>query len=296
MKTIFMGIPQRNNIFQEKAQPFDGTVKPIAIYLDMVEKQTVRCLNCNTEFQGNFCFHCGQKASVTRLTWKSLLDEFLHFFTHAEHSFIYTSKQLVVAPGVIVKAFLDGQRKKVHKPVTFLLIWLAILKIFTGFFQYAVKHWGLYQFSKTEPDFRILWTGPKNPFITNYENLLIVLVQAPVLIIVGLSVFRKTKNTFVESWVAILYATALTCIVGVGMEISTFIFRLLKLPLTTGILNDSFLLLYIITGIWVIFSFEKVYRPMASRAWQLVIALILSVFATYASDLVFYCLYRYFPA
>ena len=253
------------------------------------------CLNCGTHFKGNYCSNCGQKASVARLTWKSLFEEFLHFFTHAEHSFVYTTKKLITHPGVIVKEFLDGKRKKVHKPITFLLIWLALTKLFVGFLNYCVRHWDLYQFANAEPVFRIMWKGPKNSHILDYENLIVILVQAPVLIIVGWSVFRKTKNTFVESWVAIIYATSFTFITAVIMQSIAFILRLLHAPVTKGFINDFFLVCYVLSGIWIIYNFERTYRPQGSRKWQLLIAVVLALFAVYASDIVYYVLQRFIP-
>lgn len=257
--------------------------------------KNTNCLNCGTHFKGNFCPQCGQKATVSKLTWKSLLEEIAHFITHIEHSFVYTTRKLITAPGIVVQEFLAGKRKKVHKPITFLLIWLAIIKLLNELLQYCVTHWNMYQFEKMSPTFRILWSGPKNQHILDYENLIIILVQAPVLIIIGWSVFRKTKNTFVESWVAILYATSLTFITEAIMQLTTFAFRILHVPASTGFINDLYLVAYIITAIWVIYSFEKTYRPAESRKLQFLIAFALALFAIYASDLVFYLLYRLIP-
>lgn len=254
------------------------------------------CLNCGTHFRGNYCPHCGQKATIAKLTWRSLSEEFIHFFTHAEHSFVYTTKKIITAPGVIVKEFLDGKRKKVHKPITFLLVWLAMTRLLTGFLNYCVTHWNLYQFQKTTPAFRILWRGAKNQHILDFENLIDILVQAPVLVIVGWGIFRKIKISFVESWVAILYATTLTFIVAMAMELTTFVFRLLQLPFTSGAINDLYLVVFILTGIWIIYCFQKVYHPAESGKLQFLIAVVLAFFAVYTSDFVFYLLYRFIPA
>ncbi len=154
----------------------------------------------------------------------------------------------------------------------------------------------MYQFQKTTPAFRILWSGPKNQHILDFENLINIFVQAPVLvIIVGWAIFRKTKNTFVESWVAVLYATTLTFIVAIAMELTTFVFQLLQLPFTSGAINDFYLVVFILAGIWIIYSFQKVYRPAESKKLQFLVAVVLSLFAVYTSDLVFYFLYRFIP-
>jgi hypothetical protein len=84
------------------------------------------CLNCGTEVIDKFCPHCGQTITVGRLTWHHLLEETVHFITHIEQGFLKTTKELIVKPGLVHKNFLDGKRKTYHKPVSFLLIWVAV--------------------------------------------------------------------------------------------------------------------------------------------------------------------------
>ncbi len=84
------------------------------------------CLNCGAEVTDYFCPHCGQKASVKRLTWKGLGEEVLHFFTHIEKGFLKTTLLLIIKPGVLCKGYLSGERKRYHKPVGFLLIWITV--------------------------------------------------------------------------------------------------------------------------------------------------------------------------
>lgn len=84
------------------------------------------CLNCGTPVIDKYCPHCGQKITVGRLTWHHLLEETAHFFTHIEQGFLKTTKDLIIKPGLVHKNFLDGKRKAYHKPVSFLLIWVAV--------------------------------------------------------------------------------------------------------------------------------------------------------------------------
>jgi hypothetical protein len=89
------------------------------------------CLNCDTQVTDKFCPHCGQKVTVDRLTWHHLLKEVVHFFTHIEKGFLRTTKELITKPGIMHKNFLDGKRKTYHKPVSFLLIWVAVFLLIT---------------------------------------------------------------------------------------------------------------------------------------------------------------------
>jgi hypothetical protein len=90
------------------------------------------CLNCGTEVASKYCPDCGQKATVDRLTWHHLLEETVHFFTHIEKGFFRTTKELITRPGAMHKNFLDGKRKLYHKPVSFLLIWVAVFLLLTA--------------------------------------------------------------------------------------------------------------------------------------------------------------------
>ena len=56
------------------------------------------CKNCGTEFEGNYCNQCGQKATVGRLTWKSVWDNLLHGISHVDNSFVKTTRMLIVHP------------------------------------------------------------------------------------------------------------------------------------------------------------------------------------------------------
>ncbi|HEX6845962.1 MAG TPA: DUF3667 domain-containing protein [Chitinophagaceae bacterium] len=90
------------------------------------------CLNCGTEVTDKFCPHCGQKATVGRLTFHHLLEEAIHFFTHIEKGLPRTTMELLTRPGSMQKNFLDGKRKTYHKPVSFLLIWVATFLLIEG--------------------------------------------------------------------------------------------------------------------------------------------------------------------
>jgi hypothetical protein len=84
------------------------------------------CKNCGHKLQGNYCSHCGQKAAAHRITFTYIGHEIIHFFSHMEHGFFYTSKELIVRPGKVVKHFIEGKRKNYQAPVSYFLIWVSI--------------------------------------------------------------------------------------------------------------------------------------------------------------------------
>lgn len=256
----------------------------------------IHCLNCGHSFQGNFCSNCGQKASVKKLNWKSLTDEFIHFFTHAEHSFIYTTRSLFNKSGYIVKEFLDGKRKKVHKPITFVLIWFAIYKLISTGYDSLSTWLELKKFTFSEPTLRVLWHGVKNKTLIQYENFITILIVAPLLVLLGWVVFRKTKTSFVERWVALIYGSAYTVIISTLLATLGFVLKLFRAPVKTGFVNDIYFLIYYFSIAWFIYGFEKTFQPASSKRVKIFLALLMSLVANYAADIVWYILYSLFPA
>lgn len=250
------------------------------------------CLNCGKALNGNYCSHCGQKATVARLTWKNLVNELVHFFTHAEHSFVYTSKQVIRDPGMVMKDFLDGKRQRIHKPVTFLLLWAAIDRILVSFYAYCTQHFNLYVFADTTPALRILWRGPRNPAVVANETWITLLFQAPILVLLGWLIFRKTKTSFVERWVIIIYGLSATMILSVTLRTITFLLRLSEAPITRGNFNDAYFLSYQLLNTWIVYSFLKVFRSGIPPITRFVFAFLVGLLANYISDIAFYLVYR----
>jgi hypothetical protein len=253
----------------------------------------VTCLNCGKRYTGKYCSECGQKATAAKLTWKSVMEEFVHFFTHLEHSFVYTSKRLITQPGAVMKDFLDGKRKLIHKPITFLLIWAAINSLIKAFYTYCTSQFDLYRFEDAPPSLRILWSGYKNPILAANENWASLLVQAPMLVLLGWLIFRKTRTNFIERWVIIIYGLSATMMLAVVMNTATFLLRLAQVPLSKGNINDGYFLCYQLMVTWIVYSFQKVYRPRMPEILKIITAFVLALVGNYASDIAFYLLYRF---
>lgn len=255
----------------------------------------ITCLNCSKKYSGKFCPECGQKATVSKLTWKSVIGEFIHFFTHAEHSFVYTSKRLITKPGVVMKDFLDGKRKLIHKPITFLLIWGAVDRIILTFYNYCTDKFNLYEFADTSPSLRIIWHGVRNQKMIAYETWVTFLIQAPLLVLIGWLIFRKTKTSVVERWVIIIYGICATMMLSIALRTVTFLMRLAHVPLSRGNFNDAYFILYVLLITWTVNGFLKTYRPQMTPFRRIALAFFSGILANYTSDIAFYLMY-YFSA
>jgi Protein of unknown function (DUF3667) len=84
------------------------------------------CLNCGHTFKGKFCPECGQSTDVGRISARVVIGDALHFFTHIEKGFLFTTRNYVVHPGISSIQYLAGQRKKYQKPVSYFLIWTGL--------------------------------------------------------------------------------------------------------------------------------------------------------------------------
>ncbi len=84
------------------------------------------CKACGTAGEGKYCSNCGQALAVKRLSLHELLHEAFHFFTHLEHGFLYTLKELVTAPGKMQKQYVEGNRVKYQKPFSMFFIGASI--------------------------------------------------------------------------------------------------------------------------------------------------------------------------
>ena len=88
------------------------------------------CKNCGKELHGLYCSHCGQKAREERITFRYIWAEIIHFFTHIEKGFLFTSWSMLLRPGITVKNFIEGKRKLYQSPVSYFLIWTAVYILF----------------------------------------------------------------------------------------------------------------------------------------------------------------------
>jgi hypothetical protein len=84
------------------------------------------CKNCGEKVVGMYCSHCGQKLAEERISYRYIGHEVLHFFTHFEKGFLFTSWNMLVKPGRVVNDFVKGKRKIYQPPVSFFLIWITI--------------------------------------------------------------------------------------------------------------------------------------------------------------------------
>jgi len=89
------------------------------------------CLNCATELLGSFCHCCGQRDQARRLPLKALFHDVLHDIWHFDHKLFETLRLLILKPGLLTLAYLDGRRSRYVPPFR-LYIFMSFL-LFSAF-------------------------------------------------------------------------------------------------------------------------------------------------------------------
>ena len=94
------------------------------------------CLNCGTELQGDFCHVCGQSGESLRRPFWSLLAEGIETLFSIDSRFARTVPDLLLRPGRMTRAYLDGQRTRFLPPfrlyVLASLVFFVVLPLVTG--------------------------------------------------------------------------------------------------------------------------------------------------------------------
>ena len=155
-----------------------------------------------------------------------------------ETGFLFTTWQMIVSPGLTVKNFIDGKRRKYQKPVSFLLIWIAVYVLLLLFIEkvfgnetvlYRSKYFGTYSATQFAAHYLSVVLGALLPFYSLYLYLLCM---------------KKYYNYF-ESFVAILYGhgiVLLTQVLFTLFAITVYLFSGHGLDVN---LSDSLKVVYI---------------------------------------------------
>lgn len=86
----------------------------------------VKCLNCDTEFEGNFCPECGQTADTGRFTMKFIWENLLAAFTSKDGGIWFTLKSLFTRAGAMIVEILNGKRRRYFSPFPMLFFMLTV--------------------------------------------------------------------------------------------------------------------------------------------------------------------------
>ena len=167
------------------------------------------CRNCNKELTGEFCSNCGFPKEPKRINRQYIFDE-ISSVVNFNKGIFYTIKELFIRPGDTVKRFIDGDRKRIVKPIIFLIICSLIYAIGQQFLSYETGFVTIdYEDQNTPPIiFEII-----NWFSRNYDYTNILMA---IFIAIWIKLFfRKYNYNYYEIYVLLCF------IMGISMLIQT---------------------------------------------------------------------------
>jgi Protein of unknown function (DUF3667) len=151
------------------------------------------CLNCGHKLHDRFCPSCGQKADTGPVTLHSLAHTIWHGVTHTDKGYLSLAWNLFARPGVTIRNYLAGKRKRIFDPFTFYLVTTSALIFLTGVV-----------FEKEDATYNNI----HNEFgrLTQESVNLILLVALPLFALPLWLFFRSRLRNYAESITTLVFA------------------------------------------------------------------------------------------
>lgn len=112
----------------------------------------MKCINCDNEHKEKFCPNCGEQANVPKITFSSIFTDAFSTIMEMDKGFLFNVKQLFLRPRKIVLDYIQGKRKEIFSPVSFLIISVTIYLIGESLIYVATEESGIksesYSFGK----------------------------------------------------------------------------------------------------------------------------------------------------
>ena len=168
------------------------------------------CKSCGFSGYENYCSRCGLPFVTRRISMQGLLHDVFHLFTHLDKGFLYTVKMLILAPGHMQRAYVEGDRLRYQKPFSMFFICATIAALGRYWIYLAIIKF-YHSGNASEVD-----------FLHNYMVILnIILLPLHALIIY--LVFYKSKYNYAEIAVLVLYSASFFFLIAITVALFKFI-------------------------------------------------------------------------
>ncbi len=189
----------------------------------MTDEIINKCKSCGITGAGDYCENCGERLLIKRLTFKGLIHEVFHYFTHFDKGFPYTLKKLITAPGHMQREYVEGVRGKYQKPFSMFFICGTVAALC------------LYWINMSIVKYLDAGDSQEAEFFHQYWVFLQV-VMLPVYTLITYLFFRESRLNYAEIMVFQLYLFSFFFLLLVVIHLLKFIFpdletRYIELPL-----------------------------------------------------------------
>jgi len=185
------------------------------------------CKSCGFSGVENYCNRCGQPFKTKRISLPGLLNDVFHFFTHLDRGFGYTLKKLIIAPGYMQRAYIEGERGKHQKPFSMFFICATVAALSRYWiFRALLKYYHAGDISEAN-------------FFHEYMVILQIAMM-PLYALITYLFFYKSRYNYAEIAVLILYTTSIFFLAATIIAL----FKFLWPRLDTAYIELPILILY----------------------------------------------------
>lgn len=215
------------------------------------------CKNCENALspEVKFCPNCGQVAQTHRLDMHHIVHDLIHVIIHADKGFLYLTRELALQPGIVVKEYVAGKRKKYFNPFSYLVLTIAVSAFLTSYFHLL------------ENDLQ--HQNPISAIITKNINV-IFFVSVPVMAFFTRLLFYRNSYNYAEH-------LSLQAYMG-GFRV--FFFILIFTPLVIFFRQYYFSALSVYLALWVAFLCWSYIQFFGGNRWLTGLKTILTVVLT----------------
>lgn len=238
--------------------------------------KTTKCLNCGTEFEGNFCPECGQNADTGRFTMKLIVENLTSAILGRDGGVWFTLKNLVTRPSSMIVDILNGKRKRYFSPFPMLFFCLALYIVilsFTNehafkesFYDSQIEFKGLDDSEQSQTEVYKLFSQTLD-FLNNHYTLSYIMTLPLWLLGARLCYGKNNRKRYywAEYIITIVYASVIVVLFRCLIKLTYFIDKDLSLQLGT-----------ILSPIITIVAFTACFKKMlgfsiAKTAWRSVL-------------------------
>jgi len=202
-------------------------------------------LNCGKPVSGNYCSDCGQKTIVKRYSFNNFFSDLYNSIIEFDFNYLRTFNSLLLKPGVFIKNYLFGKRRKYVSPIKYLIIILAL--------NFAVT------FFLNRPAFEPvkIYTDDKslilNQAITLLTNIITIVLMLPFAAGIKL-INRKEDFSLMEYFIFMIYIV--TQAIGLYILIQILL-KIFSIEITENLRGISWLIVFSLMYGWGYFTFFK---------------------------------------
>jgi hypothetical protein len=100
---------------------------------ELTSFEGIKCANCTTPLEGEYCHHCGQSVHSVLRPVHGLFEEFFETFLHIDGRILHTIPPLFLKPGFLTLEYFGGRRVRYIAPFRLMFV-LCLLTFFTMHF------------------------------------------------------------------------------------------------------------------------------------------------------------------